>query len=81
MTENSKPRLGPFSPPWSSLTRGLVQAVKPGWAQRVQEGADQKVAKSDKHCKACYALVQDKNGEATSDGRNKPLLARSHRAE
>lgn len=37
--------------------------------------------KSEKHCKACYALVQDKNGEATSDGRNKPLLARSHWAE
>lgn len=66
MAENSKPSLWPFSMPWSSLTRGLVQAMKPRRAQRVQEGADRDMADREKNCKTRSAPVQGKATEADS---------------
>lgn len=58
---------------WPLLTGGPVQAMKLGRAQRAQEGADLKVAKKDKNCKACYTPVQCKAGDEgrLQTGKNK----------
>lgn len=44
----------------------MITYEKPGRAQKVQEGADQKVANRNKNCKACSAPVPGKAGEAIS---------------
>lgn len=63
MAKNSKSSLWPFSVPWPPLTRDPDQAVKPGRAQRAQEGeeqkvADQKVAKWDKTLLQCKVRLE-----------------------
>ena len=63
---------------WPSMNRGPVQAVKPVRAQKVQEGADEKVTIWDKNCEACYAAVQDKAGDADSRLEETRPLASGH---
>ena len=44
--------------PWPPLSRGPDQAVKPGRAQRTQEGEEQKVAKWDENLAQCKVWLE-----------------------